>query len=586
LGITLVGANLKSIDLKTKEAPPESMKDINAQKNAILNMYRAFVCKQVLMDEYNWTQITMTNPKFISEFFDKLLQALHILRPKTNVFLIVDIIEVFLKRDAEQTIANIIQYNIPYVLLWNTQHAKVRELLINLVNLPNNYFKIESISVTKLAIYLKHTNFFLDYLNLMLDKNYQFDTAKLESDYKPEALKKIYEANEKLLEKLTSKANKIKKQPSVCAISPLHFERKSIQNPSLLVEERLKLHVDIDRIMDGALKDTKKLSQFHFMNSSQNSQKLDSHRERLVVKPQLERSDSITSISKQITKIYPSMLDSLKKEEEAVKSKDITSLRRLSIDHRKRSVIDSIRQQNVSTSPSKRIKSIPSQIDRTPMRSDRTPMRAERSPIKNSMKSLIVAEENSPLLRINTIVQNNKSITSVAREEKRTDSLTSLKGKNELKSLPTASDMLKNLHPDVKQKVFLAHFRDNSAHLTQAILNSNAFPSKALVKKALLPVIPGLVGKTNLLEGIEKLAHAKPFTPRSVREAEVQAYQFATVVDDMMQIYFDNYKQTDLMSKIGTKNSAELKLIQCLQGTQGPLFFNLLLKVNSERSYY
>ena len=541
--------NLEPINTQSKRG--------SRQKSEFIYMFRAFGCRQMLLDEYSWIHITTIFPHLISEFFNKMFQCMNHPSPKVNTSIVFDLLEVFLRRDPEQTMLNIIQFNLPFILLWNIDRQNVRDFLLKLLNTPLNYFKLGHSTLQKLSKYLKLTDFFLDYLNIMVDKSYKMDPQKVSVAYKPQQLHKVYEHNNKLIAQITTKSLKARKISTVCAIT-LKKTKDTQLDPFALAEERHEARGDIDGIIEFT-KTTEALSplrrsmlynsDFDCDDSPTNSPLL-----------QKSNSDQPNSGKTRPSKMYPSLMESMRKEEEN-KAKEKASLNSHYKDKRyggRSKPLKNVNNTNVSRPSSRDEKHDP-----------RPNSRQSNTSIANDVSQLIP-------LHVNRDNSSEKSL-------KKVDSFNHF-GKKKHKVEPiipfTGENMLKMLHPSVNQDVYLSHFQGVNAPLTQAVINVSALPSRALNKSGSSPQLTQL--RRSIQEKGELLVvpQEKLFSPRTVKNNESLSLPLANGLLDIVQLYFDRCQQTKLMMAAGIESTMHLKLVQCIKGGQETEFFRLLLKVD------
>ncbi len=599
----LVNFNFKPLPSNT-DPPEEKLTD--KHKFESLYMYRAYLCKRILDDDFNWDQIMLGAPHFISEFFSSMYQALQSPHPRVNIHIVLEIIEIFLRRDPEQTLLNIIQSQIPFIFLYNIQTPLVRDFLVNLINLPQNYYNMDSASLFKLARYLKFSNFFLDFLSLLLDKDYQFDTAKMNVTNKNDELADIYDAIHKMSNHLINTAYRAKKIPQVCAINRKKiFASNSKNSDEFLVEERLGLESDIDRIMPFLNHET---SISHIDTSSLGSSpRLPTVQSSVPSHPRISGLERPTAISispqRNNPRIYPSMLESIKNDEEArLRDKtpipSATNISRYS----KRggispmtpvAVTPSIRKPKLIRELSDENLSISHDISRT---NNGTPLPLYHDKERSSVTIPAGAERHSSIT--NTITSEdipqgpyqynflNEAPTPV-KKERRSERLMGVrrKSRDSTAAVPSfhqynSNTLLKVVHPDVKQSIYVNHFQHLNAPLTQSILGVHALPSKSMTRSASLPALSKPARETKVLdEPGDEAQRQKAFSQEEIKKSEEQAYPLAIAMHDIIQMYFENYKPTNLLTKIGMKSTANLRIISCIQGNQDAKFFAIILKV-------
>ena len=545
-------------------------------------MYRAYRCCEMLFDEYNWAQITLAVPQFISEFFSRFQQAIYLTSPKINLIIMARIFEMFLRRDPEQMLINLIHYNTPFVLLQNIDCIVIRDFLLNLVNLPLNYYKLSKPQLVYLSLYFKHTDFFIDYMSLILDKNHQLNLQKMQVSYKLKELSMMLQQYNDMVSELLGEANRIRKLPPICAVERPN-KKKYESNNEDLAEERNKLSVDVDRIMEYI----KTNSEIHDSTAKQSDSppKLNTMRSSSIqlLYPDKEQETNLEKPVPVITtnkynKMYPSLLEAIRREEE-----NRIREREKEKERERNSTTSTPRGYRGLTTPrgfrgnSPSLNRLNVSGERSSLREIPTP-RKSASPEKNDrpQSNTTISEEGSFLRRGASL----KS-TSPDKSERRPSSLRPISKKGrESPSSHFNLEKLKSVHPDVKLNVFISHFQNINAPLTQAVLNVDALPSKMLGRTNSLPQLSKLIRSMSCADALGSFSQENKLSPEAAKDSEAQAYPLAVVLEEMIELYFINYKQTSLMANIGLESTSYLELIQCLHGVQGVTFFNLLLKVS------
>ena len=570
----LLGSYLLSINVNKSEALQSIEKQTNKHKFESLYIYRSFLCSQVLIDEYNWVQITMSTPQFISEFFNCLSQSLQQKYPKINIFIVIDLIKLFLQRDPKQTLLSFIHYNVPFILLGNIEHPDVRQFTLNFINLPVNHYKLEQEWLLILSKYFRYSNFFIDFINLLINKEYQCDLRKINAFYKLEELKEIYELSNNMLLQLLTKATIARKLPGICAIKLEKKGKQKIQTQSdnhfaQLVEEKLALTSDIDGILKYAnLRGPGEKVEFNNLkrNSSKRDIILNGSIQEGLTNTQKQNSHRTLSRSQ---KMYPSLMESLREEEEA-KIKEKAQLAALSKDLRR--TRNSLNRSKISLSQPRSIRELSNESLSISRDTSQYFGQTDRKHIKTS--GYDDGSTIYPFLfseYINKETKEPRNLSRIRNFTKKSKESTSLQFNNLL---------LKMIHPEVKQHIYITHFQRIKAPLTQSILGPHALPSKSLGRSLSLPSLSKLKKDIKAPDELTILSLERPFTPNTAKNNEDLAYPMALALNDLIFAYFENYKPTNLMMKIGIHSTAYLKMIQCIQGKEGGKFFSLLLIVS------
>jgi len=405
---------------------------------------------------------------------------------------------------------------------------------------------------------------------------------------------------------LINAAYKAKKIPQVCAIN-FKKTQKSYPKDSddLLAEERLGLDSDIDRIMPFLNHETS-ISRID-TSSLGSSPRLPTVQSSVPSHPRISGLERPTiSISPQRqSRIYPSMLESIKNEEEArLRDKtpiaSVTNISRYS----KRGGISpmtpvaatpSIRKPKLIRELSDENLSISRDISRT---HNGTPLPLHHEKERSSVTIPPAAGERHSSI-VNTVTSDEtpqgpyqynflNDAPTPAKKERRSERLLGLRRKSRDSTATVqppfhqynSNTLLKIVHPDVKQSVYVHHFQHLNAPLTQSILGVHALPSKSMTRSASLPTLSKPGKELKILDEPGDAAQRQVmFSQEEIKKNEEQAYPLAIAMHDIIQMYFENYKPTGLMTKIGIKSTANLRIISCIQGNQDIKFFAILLKV-------
>ena len=570
----LIGSSFRSTSISKKESLEVIEKQTNKHKFESFYMYRSFLCSRVVINEYNWTQITMSIPHFISEFFNCLSQTLFQNHPRINIFIVVELIEIFLHRDGQQTILNLIQYNIPFILLWNLENSTVRDFTINLINLPMNYYKLEPKILLIFSKYLRESNFFIDFLNLLINKDYQISMKKMSVVFKLDELNDIYELSNNLLSQLLLKAAKAKKLPGVCSIprknnisSKINFNEGFEKQQ--LVEERMNLTSDIDRILQCL--NSKDINDFDKLKSKKKKslqKNLNEQAEEIV--EDCPKRNSQRALTKS-QKVYPSLIETLKQEEEA-KIKEKIQLSTLSKDLKKSKT--SLNRSKISLSQQRSIREISNESLSISRDVSHYHTQTDRNESRKQFKTFNSEDESIYSFLFSNNIYKEKKLPKVLSKVRKFS-----KKSQERTSLQFNNLMLKMIHPDVKHHIYISHFQKNNAPLTRSILGAHALPSKAMGRSLSLPSLSKIKKEIKKPEELDILATERPFTPNTTQNNEDLAYPMSLALNDMILVFFENFKPSNLMIKIGIQSTAHLKTIQCIQGKEEATFFILILRV-------
>lgn len=539
--------------------------------------YRAFKCKQVLMNEYNWIHIRFMIPYFVCELLGRAYLEMNTTSGRVNSCLISELLDMFLKRDTETTLMAMLHYNFPFILLYNIEHVSLRELLLNLLNFSSNLYKLSSSQLKKLSKYLKLTSFFIDYIQVILDKNFKFNTKKIEISFKPKELTKLAEDYNRMLFHLNAKASRLRKAPLLCGINR-STRIASVYEDYTVVEERTAIKGDIDRVKDHLqhelnitpIEDVSTLRSLYLQDQEQELTQPDEHQ---LSAPKIKKRDmslensALNSPPPKPTKAYPSLVESIKKEEESSRPREKSVPRYLS---QKPNVRETSKDPQASISRDVSPVMISVRKQDSHLKDSQVPSRGQIPSRGQVTSRTTIAADVTPQTPVHgTTTRDKRSDSNVNKKSPQRVLLAQL----------TASPMLKLVHPDVKQQIYVSHFQNMNAPLTQAVVTSGALPSKMLGRTSSLPQLMKGVREIPVYDEYERSSDLKMFSPKTVKANEGQAYPLAEALYDIVRYYFENYKQTGLMLGIGLENSAKFKLLQCIQGAgDDTMFFNILLK--------
>lgn len=557
-----LGGFCNSIDLEGAPDMTKEKEKLQA-RSSYLPIYRAFKYQQVLLDPLNFSQIKFFKPNFISEFYMRLHQEMRKPFPKVIMNLAIQLIEFFIKQDPDQSIVNILQYNVPFILLWNVDHKSVRDVLCKLANLPENYYKFSMINIVKLSRYYRYTNFFMDYAKLILLHESAVDFRKCAINYKPSDLHKIYQLNQKLMLEMANQAKKSSKPSSRNELLATECKDK-YENPFAIVEEKLDLKSDIDKIKPFL--DRKNVISAHPvsterpMSSSKRAKSVPRiHLGAIVDRPGLKvqntERESVPHFDfhpNKPVRVYPSLLESFSKMEPIPPTEKEEQFR-------------STKGRNYYTSYSSRRSTEPTEQRRSVSRgSENRPLSTERSIGRQSRPGT-----SSVNARAATKVTNISSFLMDSEAKK--SQLPSLN------RLPSASERDGKSRRLESRESYVA---PNSTLMMQSTISSiNSLPSKASMTNFKPPKFPAFKQQEVTPDTIEGLAQQEQFKEALIRQNEDRASQLAESLYNSITEYFERMPPTKLMKAIGLKDLAYIKLIKGFEGSYGPLPFSLIFRV-------
>ncbi len=557
----IIGSYFRSISIGKTELLQTIEKTTNKHKFEILYLYRAFLCKQVLLRDDNWAQITMRMPHFISEFFNFFSQTLLQPFPRAHTFMVIELIELFLKRDPEQVFLNLVQYNIPFTFLWNIEKPNVRNFIINLISFPQNPYKLDEKYLLIFSQYFKYTNFFIDYLNIMLDGGYQIDQNKIKPFYQVEELNNIYDDNKKILSKLEAQAFRALKLQHTCSINwktaPI---TKNLSDDFQLIEEKQNIILDIDRIYPMAQPQTS------FETSKFSTQK------KQEAQP-LIATDFNSKLSMRASRMYPSKLEELRKEEEIKnKEKQLLAATIATVTKVSKKSRTSINRSRSSLTRQNSIRELSMESLSTSRDVSRIGERSIRNDSKYRLKTGN-SDDGSIYPTIFGELEKKDAYGNENRIKKKS------KKNKDSTTLQFNHFMLKMVHPQVKQHIYISHFQNIKAPLTQSVLGIHALPSKSGIRSLSLPSLSRVYKEILLPDELESLAKERPYSPTIRNNNEEIAYPMSIALQDLIFIYLDNLQPSSLMVRLGRRSTEKLLILESLQGKQGPAFLNLLFRV-------
>lgn len=554
-------------------------KSVSYPESSYIFLYRAFKYHQVLLDIDNWKRIKELHPEFVSDLYMRFHQAIRKKEPKTNIIMTLEIMDFFLKHEPDQSIVNIIYYNVPFILLWNLETSEARDIACKLVNLAENHYKLSLMNLIKLSRYYRYTDFFIDFVQLIYSADYIIDFRKCTISYKPPALHKVYQLNQNLMIHLQGHSKK--------SLQTLPSQKENQLDPKIietddqtykLAEEKLGLKSDIDGIkpflnntsppIPEAQKDIigphdenvaqpiPRLNLLKVFSSSfkrdmkENSIKMDNS------KSFTKRETEHTHIeqAQKSSRIYPSMFETALREDPIKEEvKHNKSARRL---------------QEVAGSPQKKSRaSTP-----TPSFQRRT---ASITAIGKSQHERMMSSQTK-------LLENSRPGSSMMKssdgvKHSRTSSLVRL--------LPGGEGEY-NKHNKLETRETMTHSfyggggsLNSIMSMSQTIMNIYAMPSKVLGNTSKEPKFYGF--RQNILTGDEEVwLKDQEKDKAAIINNEKRAYPLAVCLQNFVQEFFERYQETKLMKAIGMKDMTHIKLIKALEGSTGVFFFSVLFKVS------
>ena len=585
-----LGAFFNSIDLEgIKETELEKHKP-QITPSTYLHIVRAFKYQQVLLQPENWREIKMLKPNFVSDFYSRLHQEMRKVNPCININLVMELVDFFLKQDPEQSIINIIQYNFPFILLWNIQEEIVQKITCRLVNLAENYYDLSFLNVIKLTRYYRYTDFFFEYVKLILYSDYSVDFRKSAVNYKPPELHKVYRLNKKLMLQVAEKGGQSHR--GLLAINLIEQE-KIEGNPYQLAEERFNLNSDIDGIQPFLTEKEPPIP------SPISNKKLDQPERRANSVPRLhfesilskhkipylvdnKMSDSSYRVSVQgnkPVKAYPSLLESLMRTEPSSTERP---------DPAKGSKTTNNTSFSAMRNP---------YTERSELQKGRPSTHNVENKITNSFAPPIIQKQRPSS-------QSSRPASSFRKQYPFFSTQSEIKSVNNSRSFLTESEFKKGDRPntgrlpllyDQPQKSFRLESRESQSisigggnksvetnlHASQSIMNVYSLPSKSSRIGLKEPKLYSFKPESAISVGLELLSQKESFQEKAIRANEKRVLSLSFCLLNLVQEYFQKFTQSKLMTMIGAKDLSHLKVIKGLEGKMGIQYFSTLFQVSN-----
>lgn len=595
-----MGPVFNSIDLEgASEGPKE--KDKLYQISSYIFIYRAYKYQQILLVPENWNQISALRPTFVSEFYMRLHQAMRKKAPTTSINLSLELIDFFLKIDPKQSIVNILHYNIPFVLLWNIKVRAVQELLFRLVNLAENYYNLSISNTIKLSRFYRSTDFFVDYVKLIVHNNSSVDFRKCAINYKPPSLYKICQMNQKFMLYLQSQANKLSHK-----ILPVKEENpsNSIKNlekdedSPLLVEEKLGLESDIDGIKPflGQEKFYSSKNLIH-QPSILKREKRTKSVPRINLCGKVEHATTLELKENDSNTEAPSLIENKSEHFQSNEGRKSVRMYPSMLESSLKMVPPPASERGGSSRSVKRILEIQNSKRRDSNRA--IPKLEKRGSFKGGDGSLVepLSERLGGSRKFSS--DGSRPGTSSMRPRNQLSFIPDDPSLSSISYIPAEEDGIKSRKPSFAQLPLVMeqdskqsmpniketgnysllganNSQNNTLSASQSIFNVYALPSKALGKA---PTGPKFYSVKQTSSREEEWLGQQYQTERGTEEGEERAYLMAKCLQNFVQDFFERYEQTRLMKAVGIKDMTHIKLIKALEASEGVLFFSMLLKV-------